>query len=246
MRVTKDNLELDYENTEKFFNNRANHFKDNNPYSVTMYQDNNPTLVEERNKIETSKIIPKLKLDSDSKILDVACGIARWSDAIETEIDCYCGIDFCDGLIEIAKDRNKELADRSFLVGNIVDSAEHIKKAKKGKFNRFLVIGALIYINDEDVKKMLDGLMEVSEDKAILCIREPIGLIDRLTLKDFYSDELKDNYNAIYRTRDELQSIFNETIIKAGFRIVENDYLFKESHLNNRKETEQYYWLFER
>ena len=87
---------------------------------------------------------------------------------------------------------------------------------------------------------------ENCEEHGIICIREPIGIIERLTLKDFYSEELQDNYNAIYRNRLELQNFFEKTLLAKGFRIREEGFLFEEDTLNNRKETAQYYFIFER
>ena len=85
-RIKKNIENIDYEQTLNFFNKRADKYKEENPYSVTMYQDDNPTLVEKRNRAETEKLLPLLRLDDESKILDIACGIGRWSDAITTRI----------------------------------------------------------------------------------------------------------------------------------------------------------------
>ena len=73
-----------------------------------------------------------------------------------------------------------------------------------------------------------------------------MGIDERLTLKEFYSEELKDKYDAIYRTRDELLNVFEKTLMAAGFRITQNGFLFDEDALNNRKETAQYYFVLER
>lgn len=86
----------------------------------------------------------------------------------------------------------------------------------------------------------------MSDYNSIVCIREPIAVQDRLTLKNFYSNELEDNYNAIYRTRDELLAFFQETLLCSGFIVKKEHYLFEENSLNNRKETAQYYFILER
>ena len=39
-----------------FYENRAKKFKEENPYAVTMFQDQNPQLVRDRNKRETEKL----------------------------------------------------------------------------------------------------------------------------------------------------------------------------------------------
>jgi hypothetical protein len=90
----------------------------------------------------------------------------------------------------------------------------------------------------------LQQIERVCDEHAIICVREPVGIEERLTLKDFYSDELKCNYNAIYRTREELENLFR-VFTDQGFVITKQDFVTKGS-LNNRKETSQYYYILER
>ena len=86
----------------------------------------------------------------------------------------------------------------------------------------------------------------VAEKETILCIREPIGINERLTLKEHFSEELGDTYNAVYRTRDEIFDYLNRIFISAGYVMKEEDFLFHNTDLSNRKETAQYYFLLER
>lgn len=245
-RIKKEIKSIDYNKTQAFFQNRAGKFKDSNPYSVTMYQDSNPELVEKRNKKETDKLLPLLKLDGNSKVLDIACGIGRWSDAIQADISAYCGVDFSKGLIEIARERNRDRENRSFYVGGAQTVEKVLSDNNKGKFNRVLMIGIFVYLNDADIKAALAQVERVCEEHAVVCIREPIGIEDRLTLDNIFSEELKDNYSAIYRTRSELMKVFEEFLLNKGFELREESYLFDEDELNNRKETAQYYFVFER
>ncbi len=244
-RIKKDIMNIDYDHTLHFFNKRADRYQEENPYSVTMYQDNNPALVEERNKAEREKLLPLLRLDRQSKVLDLACGIGRWSDAITVDIAEYCGIDFSENLIELARKRHHE-TNRNFFVGSVNEFQDVLKKNQKGKYNTILLLGILIYINDSDLLSVMNQVVETAEEHTLICIREPVGIEERLTLREFYSEELKDNYNAIYRTRDELMSVFEKTLIAAGFQMKQSGFLFSEDNLNNRKETAQYYFFLER
>ncbi len=108
MRITEKITDIDYKETKQFFKKRAEKFKEDNPYSVTMYQDDNQELVRERNQKEVDKLLPMLKLQKKSRVLDVGCGIGRWADALPEYIEAYCGVDFCGELIEIADKRNKK------------------------------------------------------------------------------------------------------------------------------------------
>lgn len=245
-RVKNRIEKLDYDETQSFFKKRAEKFKADNPYSVTMYQDNHPTLVKERNQRETETLLPLLKLNENSKVLDVACGIGRWSDAIKQNIHEYCGVDFSEDLIKIAIERNMHLSNRSFLVGKASEIGQVLNNNGKGKYNCVLLVGILVYLNESDVQTALSQIESVCEEHAVICIREPVGISERLTLKHFYSEELEDNYNAIYRTGNELMQFFKAAFLEKGFKLVKEDFLFSEDALNNRKETAQYYYIFER
>ena len=52
MRVVQKVEDIDYSETKQFFKHRADKFKEDNPYAVTMYQDDHPELVHERNQKE--------------------------------------------------------------------------------------------------------------------------------------------------------------------------------------------------
>lgn len=243
-RIKGKIVDIKYDDTLNFFSNRANKYRKDNPYSVTMYQDNNPKLVEDRNKAETDKLLPYLNLDDTSVVLDIACGIGRWSDAIKTPIKFYYGMDFSKNLIDIANNRNTD-TNRKFFVGSVLDIEKIIEKHFLNKVNRILLIGILMYLNDEDLSNLAQQILNVSDGKTIICIREPIGLQGRLTLQQFYSEELNDTYNAIYRSPEEIKKIFIDILIDGGFNISEEKYLFEDA-LNNRKETAQYYFILER
>ena len=246
MRVNDEIVNIDYNSTKTFFEHRMNKYNSENPYALTMYQDNNPKLVEERNAKEIEIIKPLLNLQSSSKVLDIACGIGRWSDAITEPIELYCGLDFCEGFIDLAKTRNECLDNRHFFVSDGTKFVECIKEQfNKVKFNVVLMMGFLMYLNDEDLLDVLKQMLEVNADDCTICIREPIGIKSRLTLKDFYSSELEDDYNVIYRTRDEWHYFFEISGLNCEYKIKYENFLF-ENCLNNRKETSQYFFVLER
>lgn len=245
MRIKEKITDIDYQKTRQFFKNRAGKFSDDNPYSVTMYQDNNKKLVEERNQKETNKLYPLLQLNSESKVLDVACGIGRWADSLPVDIKEYCGVDFSKELIQIANQRNKK-ENFYFYEGAAHEIESVLYKNDKGNYNRILLVGILMYLNDRELGDTLEQIERVCDDHAVICVREPVGLKERLTLKDFFSDELKDDYNAIYRTCHEFQEFFDKSFLKKGFELRHQGFLFDEDALNNRKETAQYFYILER
>lgn len=245
MRLKDIKTDIDYSETKKFFCKRAQKFKEDNPYSVTMYQDNNKELVEQRNLKEIQKLVPLLNLNRDTRVLDIACGIGRWADAVGDDVDSYCGLDFSEELIQIARKRNRK-ENCSFYVGGANEIGKVLSKNCCGEYDVILLIGILMYLNDSDLYSALDQIRNVCNSHAVICIREPISVEERLTLKAFYSEELGDNYSAIYRTRAEFMDIFEKTLLAEDFVIKEENFLFENEELNNRKETVQYYFIFER
>lgn len=245
MRIMEEKVSIDYDKTKQFFKKRAEKYNQDNPYGVTMYQDNNQQLVIERNNSEIGKLLPKLNISEKSKVLDVACGVGRWADTLPDSVCEYCGVDFSEELIEIANQRNTR-SNFSFYVGSAVDIKSVLKSNGKGKCNVILAVGILMYLNDQDVMQVLQSIANICEEHAVICIREPIGLQNRLTLKEFYSEELHDNYNAIYRTKEEFTNFFTNTLFFHGFTVKAEGFLFEEDALNNRKETSQYYFVLER
>lgn len=245
MRIKKDKVDINCNDTKNFFKKRAEKYNENSPYSVTMYQDNNQQLVLERNAGEIEKLYPLLGISEQSRVLDIACGIGRWADALPESIEEYCGIDFSEELIGIARSRNQKKSFHYYVGG-----AEQIKQILdnhgKSSFNTVLMMGILLYLNEEKVTSLLRQAAMACAENARICIREPIAVKERLTLKNYYSEELQDYYNAIYRTRDELLELYGQTLFPNGFSIIEEGFLFDDSNLNNRKETVQYYFILER
>ena len=243
MRIEEKIVDINYKDTKCFFNGRAKKYKKENPYAVTMYQDNNALLVEQRNKDEQQKIMPLLQVNENSRIIDIGCGIGRWSEAIKGEINSYWGIDFSEDLIKIARGRNYR-QNIKFDVLSATDILNHKYSDEIMPFNIIIISGVLLYLNDEDVKKVISAIDYISTKNAIIYIREPVGIEHRLTLKEFFSEELDDYYNAIYRTKEEYENIFNQCLKPNKFKILKKKFLFDQNNdLNNRVETSQFYFI---
>ena len=245
MRIKNSVEEISGDKVKAFYEKRASDYTGENLYNVTMLQDNNPELSEERNKAEVAKLLPKLKFDENSCVLDLACGVGRWLDALPGNITKYRGIDFTESMIELAR-KTHTRDNAEFFTGSVLD-ADEILRDELGSFNRVLMMAFFMYMNDNDILSLLRKLpvLITHGGGGLICVRTSIGVQERLTLKDFYSEELKSSYNAIYRTRDEYMKFFDDTLIHDGFRVTDEGCMFDAS-LNNRKETTQYYFILER
>lgn len=155
MRIKNVIEEISANNVREFYNKRAANYNDgDNIYNVTALQDKNPTLSEERNKAEIIKLLPKLKLDKDSCVLDLACGFGRWLDSMPEFISKYRGVDFSEELIKLAETRNTR-SNAKFFTGSVLD-VDKIIPGEMGSFNRILMMAVLMYMNDSDILALFD------------------------------------------------------------------------------------------
>lgn len=240
MRITGQKVDIEYDKTKAFYDYRAEKYSKEHPYITTMCQDKHPEIAEQRNCIEVSQILPILNLDQQARVLDIGCGVGRWADAIPQEISYYLGCDFSEQMVEIAISRNQK-NNFNFAVVSAMEIEQYCKQQNIPAFSHIIISGVLMYLNDEDVKKVLLSLSEITLPNATVYIREPMGIEARLTLKDFYSEELQHDYNTIYRTRDEYREMF--AAYAPEFLVSAHGAMFEQATLNNRKETAQFYFI---
>lgn len=232
--ILGQNPKISNDSVKDFFNERAKKINDLDELRAVMYQDENPNLVMERNKAEKNKLLPYLNINHDSNIVDVGCGTGRWLECFNNQFNSYYGIDLSKGFIEYS--RKKYEANNKVHFEEL--SATDLKLDRS--FNRLLCIGLLIYINDNDLKNLLKKFNKIMDDDSILVFREPVGINYRLTLDSEFSKDLKAEYSAIYRTKNEIIEFFK--IYLTRFDIKNMEPLF-DSNLNNRIETQQYYFV---
>lgn len=239
-RIKGTIVPIDKSSVNDFFKNRADRYNPDNPLKAVLYQDSNPQIAIERDIKEKEKLLPILKLNKSTKVLDIGCGIGRWAKNMALLVDKYHGTDLMPEFIEIAKEECKEFKNVSF---QAISAQEINSLSISGQFNLIFISGLLIYLNDNEIKDLFHVLSGYAEQNCKILIREPIAVIERLTLNKVWSDELKCEYSAIYRTKFELTNIIESSL--TNLRLVSSDFLFDDK-LNNRIETKQYYFLYER
>ncbi len=80
---------------------------------------------------------------------------------------------------------------------------------------------------------------------GILYLKEPVGINERFTLNDFYSEELSSGYSAIYRSLSEYTNLLTDTFFSKGYTHIACSPTWPED-LENRKETTNYYWILKK
>ncbi|MBP2167133.1 ubiquinone/menaquinone biosynthesis C-methylase UbiE [Erwinia toletana] len=246
-RISSVAVDIDYQSTQRFFEARGNAEYDN-PLSATMYQDQNPDLVSQRDSTEKKLLLEHLAQNMPSRVLELGCGIGRWSwfFAAQEKKITYLGIDFSSSLIEQAKKLAKEnVAHESHFQVMSVTEMNDESLLLTPPFDLIIISGLMLYLNDVDCQSVLRNAARLCTPGGSIYIREPLAVSDRLTLKEFYSEELKDNYSAIYRSTNEMDEMIINIMPAENYTRLPWQSPFGEA-LANRKETHQLFTLISR
>lgn len=241
-RVYGDKININMDNIKEFYKKRATEkITVHIDSPVVLCGDTDNKKIDEWTRFEIENRINLLEIDNDSNILELGCGTGRISKFIIDLIPkSYTGIDYVQELVDIAKNRLdiKKSENINFLSTSFKD---FFKSNRNRKFNRFFISGGvLMYINDCEAKECIKKLADIMDENSVIYISEPISTEKRLTLNEFYSENLKSNYSALYRTENEYINLF-KPLIKKGFSLNINEEFFYED-IKRQKETKQ--WLF--
>lgn len=246
-RIYEDKADINGKNTQEFYNMRAKQINEMEcPYTAVLLGDQNPEHAALWNIYEQENILPKLHITKESNVLDIGCGMGRWAEQVIPLCNYYCGVDFSAEMIKAAKERlGSKRESFEFLNYSFQELVEQKKEAFKGKFDRLIIAGVCMYINDAELPGCLEKLLTFFKEDSIFYLTETVGVEKRLTLKEFYSDALKCDYDAIYRTPKEYKEYF-KLVENAGYKVLQQGFLPK---LNNEvafSETDRWYSIYMR
>lgn len=243
-RIHGKKVSIDVAHVAGFFSDRANRYEELNPVVSMLYQDSNPELALKRDAFEGDRIEPLLAITPQTRFLDVGCGLGRWATKLRGKIGEYHGIDPIGPLVDIAETVHADTLGFTFQK-IAAEEARASTLSVSGKFDVVMIAGVLQYLNDDACVAALQNAAVHAKDTARILIRVPVGVEERLTLKDVWSEELKHEYSAIYRTVEEYHAYFSEALFPAGFQILHDASLYPPE-LNNRAETRQHVFMLAR
>ncbi|MDJ0927415.1 MAG: class I SAM-dependent methyltransferase [Gammaproteobacteria bacterium] len=245
-RIKKENVSLDYGKTKEFFQSRAAGFSGSDCRVITSYADKAPDVSRQRDELEQQVLSELATITIGARVLDIGCGAGRLASFFESHSAEYLGIDYSDALIEIAEKNFSNPEEHIRFQVLSVDELEPEVLIVKPPFDLILVTGLIAYLNEDSTGHLFTQLAKLGSPSAAIYLREPISLMQhRLTLKDHFSEELQQEYNAIYRTETELTAYFERYLYSEGFRLQHADFLYPEA-LHQRAETKHKYFFFVR
>ncbi len=140
------------------------------------------------------------RLTAQDDILELGCGLGRWSRELAKHVKHIDALDSCAKFIEKARETSLQEGVRNvdFHVANIGE----FRPSKK--YDHTISIALLHYLSDEQFSNAVSVVRDAVKPGGYALFRESFGLEKRFELHGFYSSVLDSEYSAIYRTTDEL------------------------------------------
>lgn len=195
--------------------------------------------------MERELLLTKLNLGEESVVLDLGCGTGRWATMFLGGCKSYVGVDFSLGLLEIARQSTADFSHKATFIPDSVSAPLRLQ-LPGCHFDRVVSLGLFVYLNDEEMSNALSDIVDLATPKCRAFFREPVGKFRRLTFLDHFSQEMGQDYNAIYREEREFLGCVLDVLGPAGFRLADCGEMYEAQELNNREETIQKWFVFVR
>lgn len=221
-RLYGEKEDIEYDKVKNFFNKRVKKGLDSD-LLIGIYE--NKDIAEDRNLEQGNLMVDTIDFDG-KKVLEIGCGAGRFTEFIHDKCSYYLGFDLTEEHIEIAN-KNNEYENCTFQVMSAVD-LKIDEFLIEPPFDVILISQVLLFINDKDLSILMDELNKITSDNKQMFVTETTAHDSRLTLKDFYSNGLEDDYNARYRTKEEFLSFFD----KLNFNEIETYDMFMDTNVH--------------
>lgn len=208
------------------------------PFESLSNFEENQQILTERITAEKSLVFSKLLLDKENTVLDLGAGVGQWAFRFAPLVNHIVAVEFAVSQIEIAKrEQNVRKIDN---ITFIHASAERFSSDEQ--FDIIFISGLIVYLNEKQLSKLILNVKKMLKPEGTLFLREPSSILEeKYEIIDHYSEALKTNYSATYRTSNDINSLF-ETV---GFENLEYGQIFTEgSSLNKFPETRLKYYIF--
>lgn len=242
-RIYGKRTDIDTEHVREFYDRRAAQASSGDIGAVLLgVQDK--TLLDRRNRYDQEYILPLLNIGAETRVLDLGCGLGRWAGFLLPKCGFYCGVDFSREMTRLAEQTCRQ-AGGAYQVYcmSAVEAAAKSPEFYGGKFGTLIAGGVLAYINDTDAADMLHNLPNLLEEKCTVYLADQVGIQERLTLRDYPSAALAEEYSSIYRTPEEYLELCRP-LLKVGFTVLRDE--FRPESGENYSDTRRHHIILRR
>jgi len=197
-----------------------------------------PELLEQKIRLEQECLLPLLPLGPETALLDLGAGVGQWTARFAPRVRRVVAVEYAEAMAAIGR---AEMARRGLAnVEFVTAPAQDFATAER--FDIIFISGLLLYLNDAEARQLTGRLAQWLRPDGRVLVRDAASVLPaRHVIVDRYSERLRCNYSALYRTTAEIGALF----AAAGFACERQGQVFPEGHpLNKFPETRLKYFLF--
>ena len=119
-------------------------------------------------------------------MLELGCGIGRWSRVFSKHVNLLDAYDYSDSFIDLAK----QISKRENITNINFKSSDVSEIRPEKKYNFIVSVALLHYLNETQFKKVIELFKNFLKIGGIAILRESFGFNKRFELHGYYSDIL--------------------------------------------------------
>lgn len=216
---------IDYSSVREFWSNRSRQNVAATESLVNFESDEER--LQERIRLETAAIMPRMALDRSVDVLDLGAGVGQWALRFAPLARSVTAVDYQEGLLERGR---KTAADKGLTnIRFILSPVENF--VSQQCFQRVFLSGILAYLNDDMAQRTAAAAAALLAPGGRIVLREPCSVLERrYVINKRYSPALGCDYSAVYRTDAEIMELF----AAHGLRCRDSAAVFPEGHALNK------------
>ena len=192
---------------------------------------NNEDFSKEKNNNEMKKIKELLYKSNRTynSCIEIGAGTCQWTYLLSKISKKVLATDTCKGMLDIGKEyilKKKAKNKIDFYYGDICEK----KNPLNTPYDLVFISGLILYLSQNQFSKLIKFISINTKPFSSLILREPVGINKEYVLNNVYSEELKANYSALYRTEENIIDPFKLN----NFTIETNEWLHPDNSKFNK------------
>ena len=198
--------QIDYQKTQQFWENRGLKLGVRQYLLAATLQEDLPAIADYRDRTEKKHLFSRVAFSPSMRVLDLGGGAGRWALTIAPHVAEVTIVDFSSSMLEIARQRAKDLsvANVRFVKAAVTEFREDTT------YDIILISGVLMYVNDDDVIRVMQNCRAMLASDGRIVIREGVKFGGRLVKNEEFVPQFNGNYSVIWRDPSEYDALLKD------------------------------------